>query len=134
MTFTTDYAASARRHLEAGVLLRDRKPDVAGYLFGIAAECAIKAMMDEANVRPKRPGVRSADRVPLPAGTFSDAPWDESVSDQDALINDQWKMREPVSILDAQAQSISLAGSTLSSGLCRRFWRFFGVRRRNRRR
>lgn len=53
MPFTIDLPASARRHLEAANLLVQRKPDVAGYLFGIAAECAIKAMMQEANIRPK---------------------------------------------------------------------------------
>jgi hypothetical protein len=45
--------ASARRHLEAATILVEPRPDVAGYLFGIAAECAIKAMMQEANIQIK---------------------------------------------------------------------------------
>lgn len=52
MGFGLDLPASARRHLEAANYLRTRRPDVAGYLFGIAAECAIKAMMLDANIRP----------------------------------------------------------------------------------
>jgi hypothetical protein len=41
-------AAAARRNLDAAIRLEDqRRETVAGYLFGIAAECAIKAMMSE---------------------------------------------------------------------------------------
>lgn len=53
MVFSVDMPASARRHLNAANLLRENKADVAGYLFGIAAECAVKAMMLEANVRSR---------------------------------------------------------------------------------
>ena len=46
--------ASARRHLQAAeMLLTGHRKDVAGYLFGIAAECAIKAMMIDAGFRPQ---------------------------------------------------------------------------------
>jgi hypothetical protein len=49
MAFTWDMPASARRHLEsANILSEQPKIDVAGYLFGVAAECAIKAMMQDA--------------------------------------------------------------------------------------
>ena len=53
MPHTPNLRASARRHMEAGDRLNggDRR-DVAGYLFGIAAECAIKAMIAEAGWRP----------------------------------------------------------------------------------
>lgn len=61
MAFEVDLPASAKRHLEAGNLLIDSKRSVAGYLFGIAAECAIKAMMLDANIRPKRPELRRDD-------------------------------------------------------------------------
>jgi len=61
VSYSVDMPASARRHLEAAKLLREPKPDVAGYLFGIAAECAIKAMMLEANIRPKDRGQRRDD-------------------------------------------------------------------------
>lgn len=49
-----DFPTSARRHLEAAEALFDqeKRRDVAGYLFGIAAECALKAMMLEAGLRP----------------------------------------------------------------------------------
>ncbi|MFH0133256.1 hypothetical protein ACGLHS_23805 [Variovorax sp. VaC1] len=54
MAFTPDMPASARRHLEAGDKLNDGdRRDVAGYLYGISAECALKAMMLEAGMRPK---------------------------------------------------------------------------------
>ena len=53
MTFPPNMAASARRHLDAADKLNvGHRRDVAGYLYGIAAECAIKAMMLEAGIRP----------------------------------------------------------------------------------
>jgi hypothetical protein len=61
MAFTIDLPASARRHLEAANMLFDHKRDVAGYLFGIAAECAIKAMMLDAGIRHKAPELRRED-------------------------------------------------------------------------
>jgi hypothetical protein len=50
MGYPTNYAEAARRHLQAGLCLHDaepakRRPDVAGYLYGIAAECALKQIM-----------------------------------------------------------------------------------------
>lgn len=46
LAFMIDMATAARRNLDAAIRLEtDRKDMVAGYLFGIAAECAIKAMM-----------------------------------------------------------------------------------------
>lgn len=46
MAFTIDMAIAARRNLDAALKLEaERKDIVAGYLFGIAAECALKAMM-----------------------------------------------------------------------------------------
>lgn len=53
MTFTPNLRAAARRHLEAGNKLNGaERRDVAGYLFGIAAECAVKAMLIDAGFRP----------------------------------------------------------------------------------
>ena len=53
MTFPPNMPVSARRHLYAAEALDNgHRRDVAGYLYGIAAECAIKAMMLEANLRP----------------------------------------------------------------------------------
>jgi hypothetical protein len=52
MIFKPDLPAAARRHLEAATVLRNRSHfSVAGYLYGIAAECAIKAMMVEAGMQ-----------------------------------------------------------------------------------
>ena len=45
MAFTPDLRAAAHRHLDAAnKLFREeaKRGDVAGYLFGIAAECAVK--------------------------------------------------------------------------------------------
>lgn len=58
MSYSPDMEASARRHLEAADALPDKRHDVAGYLFGIAAECGIKAMMRESGfpVPEKREG------------------------------------------------------------------------------
>lgn len=52
MAFSIDMPRAARRHLEAAQLLNDgKRRDVAGYLFGIAAECAIKSMMIDAGLK-----------------------------------------------------------------------------------
>mgnify|MGYP003577534182 CR=1 FL=1 len=54
MGYSVDMSASARRHLEAGNKLNvGKRRDVAGYLYGISAECAVKALMLEAGFRPK---------------------------------------------------------------------------------
>lgn len=45
-------AGSARRHLEAADALVPTRFDIAGYLYGLAAECAIKAMLVELGARP----------------------------------------------------------------------------------
>jgi hypothetical protein len=59
MAYAIDMQAAARRHLAAANTLAsaDRR-DVAGYLYGIAAECAIKAMMREAGFRLPSPQTR----------------------------------------------------------------------------
>jgi hypothetical protein len=53
MKYTVNLPNSARRHFSAAELLvaTDRN-DVAGYLYGIAAECAVKAMMLQAGIKP----------------------------------------------------------------------------------
>jgi hypothetical protein len=47
MTYSIDLADSARRHMEAAHCLFDKDPpcrrrDISGYLYGLAAECALK--------------------------------------------------------------------------------------------
>jgi hypothetical protein len=56
MAFSTDLRAAARRHRDAADALFDeaRTKAVAGYLYGIAAECAVKAMMEDVGMRPDR--------------------------------------------------------------------------------
>lgn len=45
---------AARRHFQAAEeLMPGHRSDVAGYLFGIAAECAVKEMMSRAGMRPR---------------------------------------------------------------------------------
>lgn len=54
--------ASARRHLEAADnLMPSARYDVAGYLFGIAAECAIKAMMRDYGLQTSKGASRRED-------------------------------------------------------------------------
>lgn len=57
MSYTPDMKASARRHLEAAEQLykNGKRKDVAGYLYGVAAECAIKAMMHDCGMHPRNP-------------------------------------------------------------------------------
>lgn len=52
-TYQIDLKKAARRHLAAAEMLfeTDRK-DVAGYLFGLAAECALKHLMTLSGMRP----------------------------------------------------------------------------------
>lgn len=51
--FDTNMRAAARRHLEAAeTLYQGTRRDVAGYLYGLAAECAIKALMLDLGMRP----------------------------------------------------------------------------------
>jgi hypothetical protein len=53
MGYSQHYAESAGRHFQAAELLYvGPRRDVAGYLYGIAAECAVKAMMREFGMRP----------------------------------------------------------------------------------
>ncbi len=45
MAYGSDLPSAARRHLHAAeVLDENKRRDVAGYLYGIAAECAVKAI------------------------------------------------------------------------------------------
>ena len=54
MAFTPHMPTAARRHLEAAEILfgHGTRLDVSGYLYGIAAECAVKALMLDAGMRP----------------------------------------------------------------------------------
>lgn len=55
-------ANSAQRHyLAAETLFEGSRKDVAGYLFGIAAECAIKQLMSQSGIRPLDPKCRRDD-------------------------------------------------------------------------
>lgn len=62
MAYATDMPAAARRHFNAAEQLSDgSRRDVAGYLYGISTECAIKAMMLDAGLRPLSDGLRRDD-------------------------------------------------------------------------
>ena len=56
MAYALDLPSAARRHRDAALLLDKDPPagkhDVAGYLFGVAAECALKELMRKAGIRP----------------------------------------------------------------------------------
>lgn len=53
MAFAPNMPAASRRHcLAADHLTEGGRDDVAGYLYGISAECAVKAMMLAAGLRP----------------------------------------------------------------------------------
>ncbi len=64
--YTKDLAKSARRHHAAATCLdeEERKAkhgDVAGYLYGVAAECAMKEIMRDSGMRPLPPEQRRED-------------------------------------------------------------------------
>ena len=51
--YKQDLRSAARRYLEAGeTLVATSRKDIAGYLFGIAAECALKHIMANSGMRP----------------------------------------------------------------------------------
>lgn len=61
MAYRRDLKGAARRHLQAADQLHpcntveqcrpEHRPDVAGYLYGVAAECALKAIMWDSGMR-----------------------------------------------------------------------------------
>jgi len=61
MPLNVDMPASARRNLEAAEALPLTGFQVAGYLYGLAAECAVKAMLEELGIRPLSPTERRVD-------------------------------------------------------------------------
>src|SRR5260370_40637662 len=62
MAFTPSLVAAAHRHRAAAAVLESgSRRDVAGYLYGIAAECAVKALMLEAGLRPVQQSNTSGD-------------------------------------------------------------------------
>ena len=78
MAYATDMPASARRHFDAAETLSNgTRRDVAGYLYGIAVECAIKAMMIDAGLRP------------LPAGNRKDDPFYAHFPDLRTMLRDK---------------------------------------------
>jgi hypothetical protein len=56
MAYRQDLSNSARRHLEAATKLDEpgspRRRDIAGYLYGLAAECALKELMRQSGMQP----------------------------------------------------------------------------------
>lgn len=63
MGYSQSYLESARRHRDAADTLdsvKDRR-DVAGYLYGIAAECALKELMRRSGMRPLAESERRED-------------------------------------------------------------------------
>jgi len=87
MAFSIDMPAAARRHLLAAeILASESRRDVAGYLYGIAAECAVKAMMFEAGFRP--------------AGNRRDDPFYEHFPDLRTLLRDHLQGRKGTPLIN----------------------------------
>lgn len=63
MTYSKDLCAAARRHLQAADVLFNKSSHkaVSGYLYGIAAECAVKVLMEQAGMRPLNESQRRDD-------------------------------------------------------------------------
>jgi hypothetical protein len=63
MAYSTDLPAAAHRHLQAADALYDgsRHRSVSGYLYGIAAECAVKALMRDVGLKPLEEAERRND-------------------------------------------------------------------------
>jgi hypothetical protein len=99
MAFTHKLPEAARRHLQAAEILYaepGHRRDVAGYLFGIAAECAIKHMVIPIRMPPEHdkqkivyshfPELRSLLRDALSGRRFAGTPLFRFVF-QDAFMN-----------------------------------------------
>lgn len=52
-------------------------------------------LLSETGLAPKQ---RALDEVPLPAGAFSDVPWNDEISDNEVLLEDEWSARDPLVI------------------------------------
>lgn len=50
--YVPDTTKAAHRHWDAAEALPDTNRGVAGYLYGLAAECAVKAIMEQEGLRP----------------------------------------------------------------------------------
>jgi hypothetical protein len=61
MSYSIDMPGSARRNILAAETLRESRSDVSGYLYGLATECAVKAMMIEIGIRPMPAKDRQSD-------------------------------------------------------------------------
>jgi hypothetical protein len=60
--YKRDMRASAHRHLNAAeLLIGTHRKDIAGYLLGWAAECALKYMMQQAGIKELPPSQRQSD-------------------------------------------------------------------------
>lgn len=60
--YKQDMRSAAYRHFEAAeILFATNRKDVAGYLFGLAAECALKQIMIVSGMRPLPEGERRGD-------------------------------------------------------------------------
>lgn len=58
MSYLTDMNDAAARHYHDGCkLMADNRIDNAGYHFGLAAECAIKSILQSAGVRDDDPAI-----------------------------------------------------------------------------
>lgn len=67
MRYDPDMRAAARRHLEAAHTLdKTKRRDVAGYLYGIAAECGVKALMQQAGFKKPKAGDKDPYYVHFP--------------------------------------------------------------------
>ena len=76
--YTKNMRLAARRHLEAAETLYDtQRKDVAGYVFGLAAECALKELMRCSGMRP------------LPESDRRDDPFYAHFEDIKAMLRDR---------------------------------------------
>ncbi|WP_116744867.1 hypothetical protein [Janthinobacterium sp. 78] len=82
MKYTLNLPDSARRHFAAAEeLIKTDRSDVAGYLYGIATECAVKAMMLQAGIKP------------LPAAQKRDDPFFQHYPQLQSALRDRLKGR-----------------------------------------
>ena len=89
MAYRRDLAKSARRHFEAATHLNQPggRKDIAGYLYGIAAECALKEIMRQHGLRPRQPEPQRDDPFYLHFPALKTALRDEPIGRHQSVLH-----------------------------------------------
>jgi hypothetical protein len=103
MAYSQNLRNAAERHFQAAEKLNDpelrpARQDVAGYLYGVAGECALKQIMRESGIRPLPPEQRRDDpyyaHFPVLKTMLRDNLYGRRAGDLRAFVEDNSLMNE----------------------------------------